>query len=192
MNGVTLMQRMNKKQVLYVVRHCEATGQEIDCELTEKGQSQAHDLARFFKDIHIDQIVSSPFTRAIKSVEPFANQLGLEVTLEENLSERILSSNNLPNWLDCLEKTFNDFSLTYTGGESNNEAMDRAIKAIENVLKENNQSIIMVTHGNLMTLILKYFDKQYGFEEWKSLTNPDVYKVTLDSKPSVERVWKTD
>lgn len=144
------------KRVLYVVRHCEATGQESDCELTEKGQLQAYALAVFFEDVQIDKIISSPFTRAINSIKPLANQLHLEASIDENLSERILSSNNLPDWLDCLEQTFNDFSLTYTG----------------------------------VTLILKYFDEQFGFKEWKRLTNPDVYKATLDINPKVKRVWK--
>lgn len=42
-----------------------------------------------------------------------------------------------------------------------------------------------------MTLILKSFDNQYGFKEWKSLTNPDVYQVTVYSQDKVEvnRVW---
>jgi 2,3-bisphosphoglycerate-dependent phosphoglycerate mutase len=182
--------RMNKKRYIYVVRHCEATGQESECELTEKGQLQANTLVTFFEDIKIDKIISSPFTRAIKSIQPLANQLLLKINIDENLSERILSSANLPEWLDCLEQTFNDFSLTYSGGESNNEAMDRAKKVLEEVFNEDNKIVMLVTHGNLMTLILKYFDEQYGFEEWKHLTNPDVFKVTLGIKPKVERVWQ--
>lgn len=178
------------KQEIYVVRHCEATGQASDCELTVKGHIQANDLAKFFEEIQINKIISSPFTRAMQSIEPLANHLSLEINIEENLSERLLSLDNLPGWLDCLEKTFNDFSLTYPGGESNNEAMERAKKVLEEIIKEDKNTVMLVTHGNLMTLILRYFDKQFGFEDWKLLTNPDVFKVTLGNKPKVERVWQ--
>lgn len=181
---------VSKKQEIYVVRHCEATGQASDCPLTEKGQLQANDLTKFFEGIHIDKIISSHFTRAIHSIEPLANQLDIEITVENNLSERVLSSDNLPGWLDCLEKTFDDFNLTYLGGESNNEAMGRAKSVLEKIFKEENKAVLVVTHGNLMTLILRSFNEQFGFEEWKNLTNPDVFKITLGNEPMVERVWK--
>ncbi|WP_143001413.1 histidine phosphatase family protein [Tenuibacillus multivorans] len=36
------------EKVIYVVRHCKATGQAPEWELTEQGQQQAQDLAAFF------------------------------------------------------------------------------------------------------------------------------------------------
>jgi 2,3-bisphosphoglycerate-dependent phosphoglycerate mutase len=100
-----------------------------------------------------------------------------------------LSSQNLDNWLECLENSFADFNLNYSGGESNNEAMRRASKVIEQFQYSNTQAAIIVTHGNLMTLILRYFDDGFRFNDWKKLTNPDIYKVTLNNEPSVDRVW---
>ncbi|QKE75796.1 hypothetical protein HPK19_08805 [Arthrobacter citreus] len=45
---------------IYIIRHCEAKGQPIGSELTERGIQQAKDLAIFFSKIKIDQIYSSP------------------------------------------------------------------------------------------------------------------------------------
>ncbi len=36
---------------------------------------------------------------------------------------------------------------------------------------------VAVTHGNLMTLLLKSVDDAAGFAEWESLASPDVYRV---------------
>jgi broad specificity phosphatase PhoE len=37
---------------------------------------------------------------------------------------------------------------------------------------------LLVTHGNLMALLLKNFDDRIGFAEWQQLTNPDVYRIS--------------
>lgn len=44
---------------------------------------------------------------------------------------------------------------------------------------------MVVTHGNLMTLLLRYFDERFGFEAWAALTNPDVYLVTVNGLESI-------
>ena len=43
-----------------------------------------------------------------------------------------------------------------------------------------------------LTLLLKHFDDRFGFEDWKKLTNPDVFLVKLEGRlpRSVERLWR--
>jgi 2,3-bisphosphoglycerate-dependent phosphoglycerate mutase len=49
---------------------------------------------------------------------------------------------------------------------------------------------LLVTHGNLMTLLLKHFDQRIGFVEWQRLTNPDVYRVVLaPERAEIVRMW---
>ena len=55
--------------------------------------------------------------------------------------------------------------------------MDRAVFAIEEILRHDVTTTAVVTHGNLMILLLKYLDDRIGFVEWESLKNPDVYRV---------------
>ncbi|HWI60619.1 MAG TPA: hypothetical protein VNT75_02140 [Symbiobacteriaceae bacterium] len=47
------------------------------------------------------------------------------------------------------------------------------------------EAAVIVTHGNLMTLLLKRFDHRFGFAEWRALSNPDVYLVS----DCVQRLW---
>ena len=174
-------------KTLYIVRHCSATGQSPEAELTETGHQQAQELASFFKNLEISHIISSPFTRALQSVMPTVQEKELSLLVDNRLSERILSTSDLTNWLEFLEETFEDFDLTLTGGESSKEATARAIK----VLNDAPSNSILVTHGNLMSLILKNFDDSIGFNEWKSLSNPDVYIVKVDQQDStIARVWQ--
>ncbi|WP_019414709.1 histidine phosphatase family protein [Paenisporosarcina sp. TG20] len=171
---------------IYLVRHCSATGQVAEAELTESGYNQANMLASFFKNIVIDHIISSPFTRAQQSITPTVRTKNLSLIIDNRLAERTLSTSDLPNWLELLEETFTNFDLKLTGGESSREATLRAIE----VVNEAPDNSILVTHGNLMSLILKHFDDSLGFSEWKSLSNPDIYKITLiNNENTIKHLW---
>ncbi len=76
--------------------------------------------------------------------------------------------------------------LKLIGGESSHEAMARGIE----VVQEAPNHCILVTHGNLMSLLVKYYDDSFGFTEWKSLSNPDVYKLIIgEHESSISRLW---
>ena len=173
-------------KTIYLVRHCSATGQAPNAALTSTGFQQAQDLVSFFENKEVKHIISSPYLRAKQSITPTALCKQLEIQTDSRLAERILSDIDIPDWMTQLEQTFSDLDLRLPGGESSREATARGVEVIMEVP---NQAII-VTHGNLMSLILKHFDDSYGFHEWKSLSNPDVYMLTFDlSTTNISRVW---
>ena len=175
---------------IYVIRHCQAEGQSPEALLTDKGIKQALDLLEFFSDTKIDRIISSPYRRAIDSILPLANRLNIDVEINEKLKERILSTKNLPDWFEKLRRTFEDNELKFEGGESSREALERIVSVVEEAINKNNNTII-VTHGNLMSLLFMYFDKDFGFDEWKRLSNPDIYLFINESNEvTFQRVWK--
>lgn len=176
---------MNK--ILYLVRHCQAMGQEPEAQLTPEGKIQAEALTDFFKSMEVCHVISSPFTRAIQSIEPLAASRSLPIQIDDRLAERVLSTGNLPDWMEKLEESFSDLDLAFEGGESAREAAERGASA----LAEAPDNTIMVTHGNMMGLLLKKFEETYGFEEWKALSNPDVYVLAIDGEDtSIQRLWK--
>lgn len=177
-------------KTIYLVRHCKAEGQGFDAQLTPTGISQSEMLTEFLLDKQIDSIVSSPFERAIQSIKPLANRIDLQIKEDERLSERVLSSEDRENWLEMLEHSFNDLDICYDGGESSRQATNRAVEVIEEILKGSANNIVIATHGNLMSLILKHFDQSFGFEEWKALSNPDVFCLKFDGAiPQISRIW---
>ena len=177
------------EKIIYVIRHCSAEGQTPDADLTEEGILQAEKLVPFFDGIEIDQIISSPFVRALRSAEPLAKEKGVHIEQDSELAERVLSSHNLEDWLVKLEATFVDTSLKYEGGESSMEAMARVRKVVEEL--GYGSRTVLVTHGNLMALLIRSFDDQFGFEEWHALTNPDVFTLRIThSCGEVARIWR--
>ncbi|MBM6617385.1 histidine phosphatase family protein [Bacillus suaedaesalsae] len=180
---------MNK--ILYVVRHCKASGQEREASLTEEGQQQANELSEFLSEYPIKRIISSPYKRTVESILPYAEKVGIEIEKDERLGERLLSPSNQSNWLELLEQSFQDLSFTLEGGESSQDAINRVKSLIEELVEVPEEHIALISHGNLATLLLKIFDEVYGFDEWKAMSNPDVYMIQLKSDGrEVRRIWR--
>jgi 2,3-bisphosphoglycerate-dependent phosphoglycerate mutase len=179
------------KKKIYVVRHCKAEGQEPEAPLTPAGQQQAEALAEFFEETPIDRIISSPYARALGSVGPLSQRRRVPVEQDERLAERVLSTQPIPDWYERLRDSFDDLHLCYEGGESSHTAMKRAVEVVHEVLASDATNTVLVSHGCLITLLLKHFDERFGFAEWESLTNPDVFVLTVEQdKLRVDRLWK--
>jgi 2,3-bisphosphoglycerate-dependent phosphoglycerate mutase len=176
-------------KTIFLVRHAKTEGQAPEAPLAPDGLAQATALADLLEKVRIQQIISSPFTRAVQSIEPLAKRLGLGIKIDGRLKEANLSTINYPDWLDRLRTTFSDFELAFEGGESSRTASERGMAAISEVLITGENPAVVVTHGRLLTLILKHFDPKYGFDEWKTLTAPDVFELTLgDSDTTIRRI----
>lgn len=172
-------------KTLYLIRHCKASGQAADAALTAAGEIQAEQLAYLLADRGIERIISSPFVRARRSIEPLAARLELPIEEDERLAERVLASADMPDWLDLLRATFDDFDLSFAGGESNRVAMARGVAVIDEALAHPAATTAIVSHGNLLTLLLHHFDQRFGFAEWQALTNPDVFCVQVENGRSM-------
>lgn len=175
----------------YLIRHCKANGQEPSAELTEEGRQQAEQLADVLYDRPIDRIVTSPYLRAVSTIQPLAERLGLPIYQDDRLCERVLASHELPDWMDHLSKSFDDLDLKLPGGESSREAMNRGVSAIKDLIQRPEENMAVVTHGNLMSLILKHYTGSFGFNAWSRLTNPDVYLLEFSSSggTDIQRFW---
>lgn len=60
---------------------------QADVPLNETGLAQAEQAARLLARIQVDAIVSSPLIRALATVQPLANRLGLPVATDDRLME---------------------------------------------------------------------------------------------------------
>ncbi|UOQ85821.1 histidine phosphatase family protein [Gracilibacillus salinarum] len=181
------------KRIL-LIRHCHAEGQHRDSPLSKRGIQQAYELARKLEQLSypIDRIITSPYMRANETIRPFAARQQIEVETDERLKERLLSEQPVDDWIDILEESFENFHFKLPGGESSNDAFKRADQVLEECLQDPlNETIIVVTHGNLLALMLQKFHVDFGFHEWKTLTNPDVFLIQrIGGEYISERIWE--
>jgi 2,3-bisphosphoglycerate-dependent phosphoglycerate mutase len=158
--------------------------------LTPVGQAQAVLLADHLETVGVDRLVSSPYTRAQQSIAPLARRLGLAVDVDARLAERVLSAAPLAQWREAIRQTFVDGDLAWPGGESSRTAMARGRAAIDALLARPERTTVVVTHGNLLTLILRSFSPRFSFQTWVGLSNPDVYRIAVHEEcVEIARTW---
>lgn len=64
---------------LMIIRHCTANGQEPYAQLTTEGIQQANELVQFLDPYNITRIISSPFTRTIQTITPYALKKNIQI-----------------------------------------------------------------------------------------------------------------
>src|SRR5699024_7632511 len=150
-------------------------------------------LKDFFisQNIDCDRIISSSYLRAIDSIRPYADQICLPIDVDERLKERILSDRPIDDCVDVLELSFHDDLFSLPDGESAYDALKRAKDVFASLDEhEDVMNVMIVSHGNFIALVLQQLDEAYGFDQWKQLRNPDIYKICYDENVvSVECIW---
>ncbi|MFJ7730623.1 histidine phosphatase family protein [Lysinibacillus sp. NPDC097231] len=184
---------------LYMIRHAESPfvfGQERTRKLSTQGEIDAKIVTTLMNDKKIDLIVSSPYTRAIQTIEGIANTKSLEIKLFEDLRERQLKgAYKLPEEeiQQAIKRSYEDIDFNLSGGESVRAVQNRAIPVIKGLLKNHEtKTIIIGTHGNVMTIIMNYFNSEFGFDFWKNTSKPDIYKLVFSGEKLqlVQRIWE--
>ncbi|WP_409289116.1 histidine phosphatase family protein [Peribacillus sp. SCS-37] len=180
---------MSKK--IYLIRHAKAEGQPFAAPLTSEGRNQAEKLIPFFEGRELERIISSPFIRAVETIRPLALHRGLPIEQDNRLAERVLSSARHDNWKELLKHSFQDMNSVHEGGESNSAALLRAESLLNELIMAGDKPIALVSHGNLSTLMLHYFDRRFGYDELMRMTNPDVFEINVTSESAaIERIWQ--
>jgi 2,3-bisphosphoglycerate-dependent phosphoglycerate mutase len=179
---------------LYFVRHAHSiyTPEELKRPLSTKGLSDVEKINQLLIQESIDYVISSPYLRAVQTVEGVAKSTEKEVIIEDTFKERQLSSRPVEDFQLAITKVWKEPSFCWEGGESNVVAQKRGVESTLKVLERyEGKNIVIGTHGNIMVLIMNYFDNNYGFDFWKELNMPDIYKLTFDKSElkEVNRIW---
>ncbi|QXE03228.1 histidine phosphatase family protein [Terribacillus sp. DMT04] len=183
---------------IYMVRHGDSPkeGNERTRGLTENGYIDAQRVTAIVADEGIDVVVSSPYTRAILTVNEIAKQINQDVLVYEDLKERRFSADDNrvgdKELIPLLETSFNDASYALEGGESNADCQKRAVNVLLELLdKFQGKKVVIGTHGAVMTLMLGYFDSCYGLDFLHSTSKPDIYKMEFMGRElvNVQRMW---
>ncbi|MCI3919455.1 histidine phosphatase family protein [Paenibacillus sp. TRM 82003] len=187
------------KTYLYMVRHAESPyvfGEERSRGLSESGFQAARRVAEVLDSEEIHSVVSSPYVRAKQTVQFLAERKSLPIVAYEELRERPMKGLHFEaSWDElqtAIERSFRDPDYALEGGESTKQAQQRAIPIILDLIERyEGKSVAIGTHGNIMTIVMNYFDPVYGFEFWSRTSMPDIYRMTFENGRYVktDRIW---
>lgn len=171
---------------IYFVRHAHSPwvpNREAERPLSERGRRDAERVAALLGEEDIDAVVSSPFVRARQTVRPIADQRGLPIAEEAGFRERRLTGGPVETigetFESAIERVWSDWTFSFPDGESNDEAQTRGLAAVERTVNRHaDESVVVGTHGNILTLVLSAYDERFDVDFWRDeLTTPDVYEV---------------
>ena len=179
----------------YLIRHAHTNWtQSEQCPLSAKGREDARRIAGMLEKFPITALFSSPFQRAQETVAPLATRLNLPILIEPDLRERKLGDGRITaDFSAAVQWTWQNPTCAYPGGEANSAAQRRGVAIVQRLLEQYPQShLVLSTHGNLLALVLQHYDPQIDFVFWKSLTMPDVYRLSLSrgNTPVISRLWQ--
>lgn len=183
---------------VYLVRHGETDynlgpryqGQ-MDIPLNDNGRRQGDLLGQAMKDHHIDEVFSSPLSRAFETGQLIAQyHENVPVTPVHGLEEidvglftgRMVeeAGKEYPEVLRCLKE--NPAQLQYPEGESCRDVYDRMVKTISSIVEKNRgRSIVIVSHGFAIQNYIHYSTGK-PFEEMGSyiVTNTSRSKFVFE------------
>lgn len=180
----------NMKKIIFI-RHCKAEmgGKDNERKLDEDGIAQAKSLSEKLQKLISNKVIiySSPFRRAIESINPYLKSNNNADLIEEASLEEIdhgkspdLSKHQI------IEKMWNDENFSIEGHKSQIQHFVTVKPFLDKIINEfydNKQDLVLITHGNLLGMILKfYFKKEFKFENWKKMSMPDVYILEFNEK----------
>lgn len=183
------------KTYIYLIRHAHSiyTPDEEGRPISNQGIDDVEIVTEIMKKENIDIVISSPYLRAIQTVEGIAKYNNFSVELWDDFKERTKSDKPLNDFNKAMEILWSDYDFSFENGESNNTAQKRGMNALHSVLERyRGKRIAIGTHGNIMVLIMNYFNDKYNYSFWKQLDMPDIYRLQFDDNElfDVKRIWK--
>lgn len=167
---------LNSTTILYFIRHAEPDFSEPDNykrKLTVSGEIQAQRLSEIFNDINVDGVYSSPYLRAIKTVEPIAKSKSLNVQLLDQFRERKSSDYRVSKekFLGYGKHQWDDFDFKLCGGESLNDVKNRYNTGVRIIINQHAQSqnciFAVGCHIAGLCAYISQFNLISNYEEYK-------------------------
>jgi broad specificity phosphatase PhoE len=168
----------------YIVRHGQTDWNakkiiqgQIDIPLNETGESQAKEVAKTFKDITFDLVISSDLLRAKRTAEILTLEHNLAIETTKELRERAFGemegkpSNVFFAYRDLLEALSHEerhHKKPYENFESDHEVTTRTITFLrETAVANPEKTILVATHGGILRMILLHL----GYFDYKLIEN---------------------
>lgn len=159
---------------IYLIRHGETTGDiedryggSYDDHLSEKGISQAEELAEKISSFGVEKIYTSTLIRAKETAEILNKKLNVSIDEVLGIKERNIygklsgmvkaeAREKFPELAEALR----DYRNTIEGAESYEEATERMKIAFEEITASESEVVAVITHGGTIKTFFREFLKR--------------------------------
>jgi broad specificity phosphatase PhoE len=127
--------------------------------LNKKGQKQARELGQRFQNIPLDLIVSSSHTRALQTAQAISphvevSSLFVEIRKPSEIIGKSKENENTKNILKKIDEMYlADPSWHYSDEENFEDLKKRGIQALDFLISQNKENILVVSHANFISLM---------------------------------------
>jgi 2,3-bisphosphoglycerate-dependent phosphoglycerate mutase len=174
--------------VLVLVRHAQPfiprPGGPGDHErsLTDAGRGQAERLVTELAAEQPAAIVSSPYLRAVRTVEPLARFTGLPVRTDNRLREWDSGIGPTPDYARYHARSWADPSFARPGGESLEQLTDRATAILTELARRHRgRTVLIGSHGTFISRALIGFGRrEVGWAFHSAMPMPAIYRLVFE------------
>lgn len=163
-----------------------------DYPLSELGVLQAEKTAAYVAENYpVNKIYASDLSRAYRTGKTLADKLGMEITVEKGLREIYIG-----DWegrkIDELRESGDEMHRIWRtdigrsqcpNGENPQDVLDRAAKAVRQIVKENEgKTVVLATHAMVIRVLQCYYENRpiEELQEVPWVTNASVTVLTDD------------
>ena len=146
---------------IYLIRHGKASMEGADRErkLDEDGKIQAKSICKKIKNQFKDKkirIISSPFRRAIQTIESLSEDMRQNIEKSEALIEINIGKDEKISKHQIIEKMWSDKYFKVKNGSSQSEHVEFIKQELDKIFldfKNSDYNLILVSHGNSIGII---------------------------------------
>lgn len=149
--------------------------------LTEGGFEQAAQLTGELVAMQPAAVMSSPYLRAVQTVEPTARALGMAVRTRRELREWDSGFEPGPDYVRQHAQSWADPQFARPGGESLQQLSDRATSALISLARQHSRRTVVIgSHGTFICRALVGFGVEVDWRPFsRAMPMPAIYRVSL-------------
>ena len=160
---------------------------ELTRPLAAEGLRQAIELVDTLAELRPVAVWSSPYRRAIQTVEPTAQALGLDVHTRWELREWDDGLPYTDDWQAHYARSWADPAYARPWGESLDQLTTRAVDAVRALAADHRGQLVVVAgHGTFISRALAGFGMPVDWTVWRQMPMPAVYRLRFADSRSTD------
>lgn len=171
---------------IVLVRHADSVRpslggpDELSRPLTPEGMHTARLLATKLMPFQPTTILSSPYLRAVQTVHPTAEQIGLDIITRWELREWDSGLGPTLDWATHYSYSWDNLDFARPDGESLQQLTVRAMAAMEGIVSSHAGGVILIgSHGTFVSRVLAGYGEAVDWPFSRDMPMPAVYHILL-------------